>query len=98
MYVILIQYKNPEAQLNSLKPAHKEYLEEQVGLGHFITAGGRTPANGEVILSCLQDMEFLHDLLQKDPIYNARICQYEIIEFNPEMSFPYMEEILQRQD
>lgn len=95
MYIILIQYKKPDTLVSQYKTAHKLFLEEQVKLGNFITAGVRTPNTGEVVLSCLDDMESIHSVLNKDPYYKKRIGHYEIIEFIPEMSCSQLEEFIQ---
>ncbi len=81
MYIILIQLRRSDEQVNYHKKAHHAYLKEQVEQGSFIVSGNRTPNTGEVILSCLPDMETLYEVLQKDPFYKNRIGQYEIIEF-----------------
>ncbi len=94
MYIILIQYKKSDAQVNQYKTAHKIFLEEQVKQGNFITSGVRTPNTGEVVLSCLDDIESIHTVLNNDPFYKKRIGHYEIIEFIPEMSCSQFEEFI----
>jgi uncharacterized protein YciI len=85
MYIILIQLRRSDEQVNYYKEAHEIYLKEQAEEGNFIVSGNRTPNTGEVILSCLPDMESLYEVLQEDPFYKNRIGQYEIIEFDVKM-------------
>jgi uncharacterized protein YciI len=98
MYIILIQNKTPDAQTKGHKAAHEMFLKEQINLGNFITAGKRIPNTGEVIMSCLEDIEALHNILNYDPYYKSRSCQYEIIEFSPEISCAHLEEFMQNRD
>ena len=73
MYIILIQFRRSDEQVNYYKEAHEIYLKEQSKEGNFIVSGNRTPSTGEVILSCLPDMESLYEVLQEDPFYKNRI-------------------------
>ncbi len=94
MFVILIQYRNSDARINAVKHQHKSFLKEQTKQGNIITSGPRTPNTGEVIISCLQDIESLHALLNQDPFYKKRIGQYQIIEFSPDNNCEQIEDLL----
>ena len=98
MYVILIQLRRSDEQVNYYKEAHEEYLKEQVKQGHFMASGNRTPNTGEVILSCLPDMETLYSVLADDPFYKNRIGQYEIIEFEANNKCSKMADYIKEQE
>lgn len=85
MYIVIIQFRRSDEQVNYHKEAHKNFLKKQIDEGNFIVSGNRTPNTGEVILSCLPDMETLYQILHEDPFYKNRIGQYEIIEFEPDI-------------
>ncbi|WP_462318575.1 YciI family protein [Marinilabilia sp.] len=94
MYIILIHYRRSDSQINFHKETHQKFLQEQISEGNFMTAGMRSPRNGEVILSCIDDLETLQVLLSEDPYYRYRIGQYEIIEFTPDLSCLQMHEFM----
>ncbi len=98
MYIVLIQFRRSDEQVNYYKEAHLNYLKKQIDEGNFIASGNRTPNTGEVILSCLQDLETLHSILNEDPFYKNRIGQYEIIEFEAEIKCEKMAEFLENQE
>jgi uncharacterized protein YciI len=98
MYIILIQLRRSDEQVNYYKEAHIKYLQEQIEEGNFIASGNRTPNTGEVILSCIQDLEMLHSILNKDPFYKNRIGQYEIIEFEADIRCDKLSDFLEDQE
>ncbi|MFO8001839.1 MAG: hypothetical protein R6U46_11385 [Marinilabilia sp.] len=98
MYIILIQYKTPDNQVQKEKKVHDDFIKEQIEKGNFITAGQRNPNTGEVILSCLQDIEVLHDIICRDPYFKTRKSHFEIIEFSPQRSCSELEEFFQFQE
>ena len=98
MYIILIHYRRSDAQIDFYKERHKQFLKEQIKEGNFMTAGTRSPKTGEVILSCIDDLETLQINLSADPYFQQRIGQYEIIEFSPDMSCWQMHEYLKEQN
>lgn len=98
MFIILIQLRRSDEQVNYYKEAHENYLKKHVAEGNFIASGNRTPNTGEVILSCLQDLERLHSILNEDPFYKNRIGQYEIIEFEADIKCDKLGEFLESQE
>lgn len=94
MYIILIQYKKPDTLVRQNKDAHQSFIQEQIDKGHFITAGQRNPNTGEVVLSCLQDIETLHDIICQDPYFQNRAGHFEIIEFSPDQNCEELETLL----
>ncbi|MFW6203249.1 MAG: YciI family protein [Marinilabilia sp.] len=98
MYIILIQYKKPDTLVRELKEAHQNFIQEQIEEGHFITAGQRNPNTGEVVLSCLQDIETLHNIISRDPFFQNRAGHFEIIEFSPDRNCQEIEAILEARE
>ena len=95
MYIILIQYKKPDNLVREHKNEPEDFIREQIDQGNFITAGQRNPNTGEVVLSCIQDIENLHDIISHDPFFKYRTAHYEIIEFSPDKSCQELETILE---
>lgn len=98
MYIILIQYKKPDTLVREHSEAHQNFIQEQIEEGHFITAGQRNPNNGEVVLSCLEDIETLHDIISRDPFFQNRAGHFEIIEFSPDRNCQEIEAILEARE
>ena len=98
MYIVLIQLRRSDEQVNYYKEAHKNYLKKQIEEGNFIASGNRAPKTGEVILSCIKDLETLHSILNKDPFYKNRIGQYEIIEFEASIKSDKLADFLENHE
>jgi len=94
MYIILIQYKKPDTLVREHRDDHQKFIQEQIEEGHFITAGQRNPNTGEVVLSGIQDIETLHNIICRDPYFKNRAGHFEIIEFSPDRNCEELDAIL----
>jgi uncharacterized protein YciI len=83
MFVIMLHYKKPLAEVDKFLTEHRNYLEQGYQKNYYITSGPRNPRTGGIILSQLQDKQQLEKILEQDPFYINDLVEYEIIEFIP---------------
>ena len=88
MFIVVLHYVRPLADIDALIPAHREFLERHYAEGHFLLSGRQEPRTGGVILASLPCRGQLEQLLKEDPFHRAKAATYEIIEFIPTMSAP----------
>lgn len=81
MFVILLHYKKPLADVDRWLTEHRTFLEQGYQHNLFIASGPRNPRTGGVILSQCQDRAVLEDVLAQDPFRVHDIADYEVIEF-----------------
>jgi uncharacterized protein YciI len=83
MYVVIIRYTKPIAEVDRHREAHKEFLRRAYEAGHFIVSGRQDPPVGGVILCKEMPREALETLLREDGYARAGVAQYEILRFDP---------------
>lgn len=83
MFVVLLHYLQPLADIEAFLQEHREYLERQYAAGHFVASGPQVPRVGGVILVRNLGRDALDVVLAQDPFYREGIAQYQIIEFAP---------------
>lgn len=85
MFIVNITYTKGIEVVEKYLEAHIEYLKEQYKQNNFIASGRKNPRVGGIILSNLSDKNKLNDILEQDPFKQAKIANYDVIEFIPSM-------------
>ena len=88
MFIVLLTYKLPLAEVERHLAAHREYLDRQYAAGTFLCSGPQNPRTGGVILCRAAD------LTAEDPFRIHGVADYEIIEFSPVKRLPGFEAFL----
>lgn len=88
MFIVLLEYLRPLAEVDALIPAHREFLDRHYKAGHFLLSGRQEPRTGGVILATLPSRTQLEQLLREDPFQQAGAASYQIIEFIPTLTAP----------
>jgi uncharacterized protein YciI len=83
MFIILINYKKPIAEIDLHVPAHRAFIGDCHKQNFFLAAGPRSPRTGGVLISPLKDRKQLEEILAQDPYRIHDVADYDIIEFNP---------------
>ncbi len=94
MFVILVNYIKPLAEIDAHLEAHRRFLDEGYSSGYFLASGPRVPRTGGIILAQATNLEQLQNFINKDPFMKAGVAEYEILEFTPMKSDPRLKEIL----
>lgn len=83
MQIALSTYLKPLHELDTVRPAHLEFLKKLISQNKVLFAGRQNPATGGVIVANLASADEFKQILAQDPFTLAGIAEYRIIEFNP---------------
>ena len=83
MFVLLLTYTKPLAEVDALMREHVAWLEQQYDAGRFIVSGRRIPRSGGVILARGDDREEIEALAATDPFVSGGVATCEVIQFRP---------------
>lgn len=80
MFALELDYLVDPAELAATKPAHLQWLQHRIDLGHIIVAGPRAAGGGIIITGDLTDQE-ITDLIASDPWSINDLVKYSRVEF-----------------
>lgn len=83
MFIILLTYKKPFAEVDRHLAAHCEYLDRYYADGTFLCSGPQNPRTGGVILCRAPDRAAVDALTQEDPFRIHGVADYAVVEFLP---------------
>ncbi|WP_297392114.1 YciI family protein [Acidiferrobacter sp.] len=83
MFVILLHYVKPLAEVDKYLQEHRKFLDKHYAAGHFLASGAQVPRIGGVILAKSVSREELDVVLNEDPFYREDLATYQVIEFSP---------------
>jgi uncharacterized protein YciI len=95
MYVVLLTYVKPMAEVEAVTAEHRAWLDPHVASGLLIATGPQVPRTGGVLLARGGGTKAeLEALLKSDPFQIAGVASYQIIEFAPGKYHPEMARFL----
>jgi uncharacterized protein YciI len=94
MFVVLLTYTQPLAEVDALVPAHREFLQRMYQAGTFLLSGRKEPRDGGVILGNAASAQELESVLAQDPFHVHGVASYQIIEFIPTMAAPALQSLV----
>ena len=86
MFIVSLTYIVDLEKVDELLPSHVDYLKNQYEKGNFIASGRKVPRTGGIILSKLDSIEKLEEVLNQDPFKINNFAEYKIEEFIPSMT------------
>ena len=86
MFIVSLTYICELEEVDRMLSDHVEYLKTQYEKGNFIASGRKIPRTGGIILSKLDNMEKLEEVLNQDPFKINNLAKYDIQEFIPSMT------------
>ena len=81
MFVLLLTYTKPLAEVDAVMRTHVAWLDEQYAAGRFLVSGRRIPRTGGVILARGDDREEIEALAATDPFVSGGVASCEVIQF-----------------
>ena len=93
MFLILLSYQKPLAEVDAFVAEHLSFLEQHYASGHFLLSGRKEPRSGGVILANAASRTEVEALVRLDPFHREGIAEYEIIEFLPSMAAAGLEHL-----
>ena len=88
MFVVLLTYQRPLAEIDRRMRAHVAFLEEGYRAGLFVASGRQVPRTGGVILAVAPSRDGLAALMEQDPFVREGLARFEIVEFRTSLHHP----------
>ena len=88
MFVLLLTYVKPLAEVDALMRRHMAWLDEHYAAGRFLVSGRRIPRTGGVILARGDDREEIEALAASDPFVSGGVATCEVVQFRPSQTAP----------
>lgn len=88
MFVLLLTYTKPLAEVDALMRDHMAWLNEQYDAGRFAVSGRQIPRTGGVILARGDDREEIEALAASDPFVSGGVASCEVIQFRASQTAP----------
>jgi uncharacterized protein YciI len=81
VFILLLTYTKPLAEVDALMRRHMAWLDAQYDAGRFVVSGRQIPRSGGVILARGDDRDEIEALAAKDPFVSGGVATCEIIQF-----------------
>jgi len=81
MFVVILSYTAPLAEIDAQVPAHAAWLDQQYADGVFVASGRQVPRVGGVILAVGVDKDELDHRLARDPFAQHGLATYTVTQF-----------------
>jgi uncharacterized protein YciI len=81
LFVVLMHYTRPLADVDAIRPDHVAHLERQAGRGVILAWARRDPPVGAVLVALAPDRATLERALAEDPYIQGGVANPEIVEF-----------------
>jgi uncharacterized protein YciI len=88
MFLVLLTYERPLAEIDRRMAAHVAFLEECYRAGAFLASGRQVPRRGGVILAVAASRGDLETLMRRDPFVSEGLARFEIVEFRTSLHHP----------
>ena len=88
MFLILLDYVAPPAEIDRHVEAHRRHLAEQYEAGRLLLSGPQVPREGGVIIACVHTRDEAEAMMLRDPFVEADMVRYRVIEFVARASHP----------
>lgn len=95
MFIFNLTYVKPISEVEKILPAHINYLEEYYDAKKFICSGRKNPRTGGIILCNCATKQEAEKIMERDPFFQEKIAQYEIVEFIPSKSSAAFKKIIE---
>lgn len=82
LFLLLVTYLAPLAEIDALLPRHVEFLEEQYAAGAFLLSGRQVPRTGGFILA-RGERAAVEATVARDPFVRAGAASYQVVEIEP---------------
>ena len=83
MFVVVIHYTKPLAEVDAARPAHIEWIKKYSDAGTIVLSGRQTSAGGGVVIAEAPSRAALDAILAEDNYIKAGVARHEVIEFAP---------------
>jgi uncharacterized protein len=82
IHVLKSTYLKPPEVIEQTRPAHLEFLEQEVAAGRLLLAGRQEDGSGGVLITGDIGTEEAQDIVARDPYTQAGVADYARTSFN----------------
>jgi uncharacterized protein YciI len=94
VFLLLLTYVKPLAEVDALMRDHMAWLNEQYEAGRFLVSGRRIPRTGGVIVARGDDREEIEALAATDPFVSGGVATCEVVQFRASQSAADLEGLI----
>jgi len=94
VFVLLLTYVKPLAEVDALMREHVAWLDEHYAAGRFLVSGRRMPRTGGVIVARGDDPGEMEAIAANDPFVRGGVATCEVIRFRASQRAPALEPLL----
>lgn len=81
LFIVLLSYLKPLAQVDQYLPAHNEFLRKHYASGHFIVSGPQVPRTGGLIMLRAQSRSEAESIMAADPFVENKVASFSLVQF-----------------
>jgi uncharacterized protein len=81
-HVLTSTYLQPPEVVGQTRPAHLEFLDNEVAAGRLLLAGRQESGAGGVLITGDLSAEDAQDIVDRDPYTQAGVARYDVVSFN----------------
>jgi uncharacterized protein YciI len=81
-HVLKSTYLQAADVVDQTRPAHLEFLENEIDAGRLLLAGRQEDGSGGVLITTDMSAEEAQDIVARDPYTRADVARYELLSFN----------------
>ena len=82
IHVLKSKYLQPPEVIEQTRPAHLEFLNNEIAAGRILLAGRQEDGSGGVLITSDISTEDAEDVVARDPYTAAGVATYERTSFN----------------
>lgn len=82
IHVLKSTYLQPPDAIEQTRPAHLEFLKEEIAAGRLLLAGRQEDGTGGILVTADIDAEAADDMIARDPYTRAGVAEYQRTSFN----------------
>jgi uncharacterized protein YciI len=96
MFVLELTYTAPADEVDALREAHMEWVDEHFEAGVFAISGRKDTRDGGVILAVGDDRDWIEAVVASDPFMQEEVGAYRITRFTVTRTARGLEEYRQQ--
>jgi uncharacterized protein len=81
-HVLVSTYLQSPDVVEQTRPAHLEWLKDEVAAGRIVLAGRLEDQSGAVLITGDMTADDAQDIVDRDPYTRAEVARYERVSFN----------------
>ncbi len=81
-HVLESTYLQPPEVVNETRPAHLQWLKDEVSAGRIVLAGRLEDESGAILVTGDMAPDQAQDIVDRDPYTSAGVARYERTSFN----------------